>query len=110
MRGHEAIIEMRKRGERPAIAFLLAECGEVRSVGDVSIGRDDRRPDLRFLVGLDVLLIADDWSAWVGELWDRVKLAKPAFAQLAVTSWGEDLGLKWKQGKQDTPIGEDWNA
>lgn len=51
--------------------------------------------DLGALIGLPVLVHADHWSAWLGQMWDAVLAVPPASATLAVTEFGEDIGLIW---------------
>lgn len=51
--------------------------------------------DLGALIGLPVLVHADRWSAWLGQLWDAVLAVPPTSATLAVTEFGEDIGLFW---------------
>lgn len=63
MTGHEHIIAMRRKGVRPVVAYLFdfPVCREARQEDAVILSADDRpdRLDLRFLVGLNVVIHSD---------------------------------------------------
>lgn len=107
MIGHQQIIDLRKSGKKPALVFLMTS-GRPRKVGDVLLTPVDTSPDLRFLIGLDVVLIASQMTSQVRSLWYRLKESKPAFAVLALTDLND--AIKWKPGHRDIKIGEDWDG
>ena len=109
MTGADQIIACRKRGIRPTWVTLMLGCGKAQTVGDVTLTESDRRPDLRFLVGLDVVLVTPTWTQQAFELWQRIKDAAPDFAIAAVLSWGDDVGLMWKPGQGEREFGSGWH-
>jgi hypothetical protein len=117
MRGHELLIEMRLRGLKPELVFLVDapvdnKWREPTDTPEVSVFTDvPERADLRFLVGLRVSISASTES--------RAKAffeaAKAAGAEIVASGWSESPKRNWfrfydKRTEFDKTIEDEWYA
>ncbi len=101
IRGMQTLLSLRQAGKRPALVFLdlidayrapryphelerLTLCPEGAT----------RNDDLRPLVGLDVVIMARDWTADLSGLYDRLTQYANEII-LLVDSFGDDVGWSW---------------
>lgn len=80
--GAAEIIAMRSSGKRPADTVLVSLIGPLRERGPVVIAQPGRAYDWRFLVGLDVLLVANAGTSTVRETLRVIDHEAPASLQL----------------------------
>lgn len=101
IRGMQTLLSLRQAGKRPALVFLdlidtyrapryphelerLTLCPEGAT----------RNDDLRPLVGLDVVIMARDWTEDLSGLYDRLTQYANEII-LLVDSFGDDVGWSW---------------
>lgn len=80
--GAAEIIAMRSSGKRPADTVLVSLIGPLRERGPVVIAQPGRAYDWRFIVGLDVLLVANAGTSTVRETILAIDHEAPASLQL----------------------------
>lgn len=94
--------------ERPSDWFAWRETWGVPVLSLPSSANVDRL-DLRVLVGLSVVIIADGYTDWLWKLWVKVKDYGPAYAALAVREWADesgDFGWHWTAATGDRALTE----
>lgn len=66
------------------------------------------RIDLRVLIGLRVIIIADRYSVWVSMLYEAMKAQQPAYLALCIRAWATDgdgdVGLHWTAASGDVSL------
>lgn len=80
--GAAEIVALRSAGKRPADTVSVSLIGPLRDRGPVVIAQPDRSYDWRFLVGLDVLLVANAGTSAVREILRAIDQEAPASLQL----------------------------
>lgn len=94
--------------ERPSDWFAWRETWGV-PVLSLPSSANVERLDLRVLVGLSVVVIADGYTDWLWKLWGKVKDSGPAYAVLAVQEWADesgDFGWHWTAETGDRALTE----
>lgn len=92
--------------ERPSDWFAWRETWGV-PVLSLASSANVERIDLRVLVGLSVVVVADRYTDWLWKLWGKVKDSEPAYAALAVREWsgdGGDFGWHWTPERGDRSL------
>lgn len=99
--GIDRIAKARLNGEAPALVFLIVSEGCRLSAGDVAIlpTANVERVDLRPLVGLRVVVLAEVYTPWLVRLFARLQ-EYAADVTLVVRDWlPEDIGLRFVRGQ-----------
>lgn len=121
MIGAAALVEIRRRGYKPAgLVFLNIASTESAGCRDwhrwantqenpelwIKTGTPPQRLDLVCLVGLPVIVVAETWTAWLASLWEAIKAAMPSSATLAVADFEDDIGFVWTPDAGQRLVGE----
>lgn len=80
--GAAEIVALRSAGRRPADTVSVSLVGPLRDSGPVVIAQPGRSYDWRFIVGLDVLLVANTGTSAVRETIRTIDREAPASLQL----------------------------
>jgi len=97
--GINRLIELRSRGLKPELVFIMFIDGGHLSDGDVGISpaANIERLDLRPFIGLRVLVMADTWSSGLARLFERLQEFASEIV-VTVQSWlPDDLGIAWRR-------------
>lgn len=95
--GGREIAEIRAKRQKPADMVLVSLVGPLREVNPVVIARPERSYDWRFLVGLDVLIVAKSSidKSLVKRVIDAVAAIKPEYLGVWLTDKQNGAHIAW---------------
>jgi hypothetical protein len=108
MKGMERLIAMRKAGKVPDNVIINFDAPyrvpkDLREWRNMELEYTPRK-DYRALIGLDILILADDWREEIGVLYEDLKpIAKTI--TVMITAFGEDIGWWWSKEYGKTMFG-----
>lgn len=110
--GASAIIELRKAGKRPADMILLSLIGPLRDEGNPVVIVNTPDCDLRFLHGLDVMLVCtmDTPRELIKRVSDDLVAVFPDYAGIWWKDAGDGLNLCWGSYRPKVKLFRRWTA
>lgn len=99
--GIDRIAKARLNGAAPSIVFLVVSSGCRLASGDIAIlpTANVERVDLRPLVGLRVIVLAESYTPWLMRLFARLQ-EYAGDVTIVVRDWlPEDIGLRFVRGQ-----------
>lgn len=94
MRGHEAIVSLRRKGKRPDVVFIDLDCPasalkhSVNATVEIAPGEPLQRLDWRWAIGLRISLTGRD----AGRVREAARLLSEAGAERVISSCIEPVG------------------